>query len=137
MALDIPINIDSIQVSAIAIPTKTPQIDFTTNRIMGYCNDLIALQQFIKFALLTPRFRFLIYNNQYGSETETLVASNYEEALFYSEAKRLVKEALLSDERIKEVYAFDFSGFKEERIIRFSVDTIFGTLHGEEVSIDV
>lgn len=136
MGLDIPINIAAIETSTLAVPTKTPRIDFECGRFVGYCDGLEAIEQYIKVTLLTPRFRFLIYDNQYGSETEGLIENNFDDDLFQSEAKRCVKEAL-SDERITEVYDFDFTTYKDDKIIRFSVDTVFGALHEMEVEVNV
>ena len=136
MGLDIPINLEAIEASTLAAPTKTPRIDFENGRFFGYCDGIKAIEQYIKVTLLTPRFRFLIYDNQYGSEIDRLIESNFDDDLFQSEAKRCVKEALC-DERITEVYDFDFTTYKDDEIIRFSVDTVFGPLHGMEVKLNV
>ena len=43
-------------------------IDWDEGRIIGFVDGQEAMNQYIKKAILTPRFRCLIYSNQYGSE---------------------------------------------------------------------
>lgn len=137
MGLDIPINIDLVDSSTEAIPTKTPYIDWETGRIFGYVDGLEAMKQHVRKTLLTPRFKCLVYDNQHGSETEILISEDLDYDLFEVEAIRVVKDALLCDKRILDVFDFDFSQVRDEKIIRFSVDTIYGTLHKQEVKINV
>lgn len=137
MGLDIPINIDLVDSSTEAIATKTPYIDWETGRIFGYVDGLEAMKQHVRKTLLTPRFKCLVYDNQYGSETEILISEDLDYDLFEVEAIRVVKDALLCDKRILDVFDFDFSQVRDEKIIRFSVDTIYGTLHKQEVKINV
>ncbi|TCX51920.1 MULTISPECIES: DUF2634 domain-containing protein [unclassified Dehalobacter] len=131
MGLDIPINLDLIDSSAEAIPTKTPYIDWAAGRIYGYVDSLNAMKQHVKKTLLTERFKFLIYDNQYGAEIEHLIMDNIDMEVLQLEAVRVVKDALLCDKRIIDVYDFDFSDLQDERVIRFSVDTIYGPIQGE------
>jgi hypothetical protein len=137
MALDIPINIELIDSSAEAIPTKTPYIDWETGRIYGYVDGIEAMKQHIKKTLLTPRFKCLVYDNQYGSDIENLIKDDLPYDFLEVESVRVVKDALLCDRRILDVYDFDFSQLKDEKIIRFSVDTIYGPIHGQEVILNV
>ncbi|WP_206458712.1 DUF2634 domain-containing protein [Anaerovorax sp. IOR16] len=137
MSLDIPINIPELETEIQSVPTKTPYFDPNTGKFAGYCDGLVAMAQAVKFALLTPRFRFIVLDNQYGSELSDLIDSDYDELVFQSEAKRRIKDALLCDERITDVYDFDFSDYKDDKIVRFSVGTIYGALHEQEVTINV
>ena len=55
--------------------SKTYRIDWENGRISGYVDGIEAMKQFIKKAILTPRFKCLIYDSQYGSEIrDTLIA---------------------------------------------------------------
>ncbi|MDR1754397.1 MAG: DUF2634 domain-containing protein [Eubacterium sp.] len=117
-------------------PSKTYRLDFS-GRILscGSCDGLEAVNQFIKKTLLTPRFRCLIYDNQYGSEIkQTIIADDASEEYIRTDMPRIVKDALLCDTRILDVYdfAFSFSG-REKAYIYFKVNTIFGTTVVEEV----
>jgi len=55
---------------------------------------LEALKIKIYKALITDRYRYLIYSWDYGSELETLVGQKYSKELTNSEALRYVQDAL-------------------------------------------
>jgi hypothetical protein len=117
-------------------PSKTYKLDFERGRIFaaGSCDGLEAANQFIKKALLTPRFRCLVYDSQYGSEIkQTIIAGDVSSEYIETEMPRLVKEALLADTRILDVYDFSFSFEREKAYIHFKASTIFGETIVEEV----
>ncbi|GIP29648.1 hypothetical protein J23TS9_47780 [Paenibacillus sp. J23TS9] len=62
-------------------------------------------------AIRTPRYRYVIYSRDYGSELEGLIGSS-SRALQESEVRRMVTETLLSDARTQSVdqFAFDWEG---------------------------
>lgn len=133
MPLDKPINIGEIIDDIEHIPTKTYKLDFETGRIIGKVDSVEAMKQFIKKALLTPRFKCLIYDGQYGSELEEFIKSDASLGLIETEIPRLVKDALLYDPRIVKVYNFSFELIKERVNVRFSADTIYGSIEYEGV----
>lgn len=137
MGLDIPIGIDLIDSSTEAVPTKTPYIDWETGRMYGYVDGIEAMKQHVKKTLLTPRFKCIIYDNQYGSEVDNLIRGDMDYELIQVEAIRVIQDALLCDKRITDVYDFDFLQNKDDMRVRFSVDTVYGTLHGQEVILNV
>ena len=137
MGLHIPIDIEIIDSSAEAIPTNTPYIDFEAGRIFGYVDGIEAMKQHVKKTLLTPRFKCLIYDNQYGSEIENLIRNDLDFNFLEVESIRVIQDALLCDQRITDIYDFDFSHLKDEKIIRFSVDTIYGPIHMQEMMLNV
>ena len=116
-------------------PSRTYRIDFERGRILplGSADGLEAVNQYIKKALLTPRFRCLIYDNQYGSEIkQTIIAGDATADYIRADMPRIVRDALLVDSRILDVYDFSFEFSGETVAIRFSADTIFGTTYVEE-----
>ena len=136
MPLDRPIPIGEIVDDTEHIPTRTYRMDFETGRIIGKVDGIEAMNQFIKKALLTPRFKCLIYDGQYGSELDEFIKSDSSVDLIESEIPRLVKDALIYDPRILKVYNFTFEMVpkeKEKIKIRFEVDTIYGTTSYEGV----
>lgn len=137
MPLDIPISVATIVNGSTSLPSKTARLDLDTGHIYGYIEGLEAMEQLVEKALITPRFKCLIYDSQYGSESAYLIKEDMTETLFQMEAERIVKEALLCDQRIEDVYNFTFESEGDSRIIRFDVDTIYGTLNGKEVSLSV
>ena len=133
MGLDIPINLDNIYSSAEAIPTKTPYIDLKTGKIIGYVDGLDAMKQAVLIILQTNRYKFLIFNSNFGSELKGIGG---DQLYLKSELKRRICEALLQDDRITEVtdFTFEFSG--DSAVVKFTVVTDHGTF-GEEVTVSV
>lgn len=135
MGVFIPIPIAELE-DAAEQPSRTYRLDFERGRIFpaGSCDGLEAANQFIKKTLLTPRFRCLIYDNQYGSELkQTIIAADATNEYIETEIPRLVKDACLADSRILDIYDFSCSFEKERAYIRFKANTIFGELVVEEV----
>lgn len=115
-------------------PTKTYCIDFDKGRIGGTLDDIEAVKQYIKKALITPRYKCLAYSAQYGSEIEAMLITNKWSADAIKKLLPPVIKDTLSDSRIIDVYDFVFSDTIEDCIdIRFTVDTIYGTTNVEEV----
>ena len=132
MPLDVPIGISQI-VEAEEQPSKTYKLDLDTGRIVGKVDELEAMNQFIRKALITPRFKCLIYSSQYGSEIREVTTSDATPELIESEIPRLVDDALTYDPRILKVYDYSFSFNDDSVNIKFSVDTIYGTTEFEGV----
>lgn len=115
-------------------PSLTYRLDFEKKRIVGRIDSLGAVNQCIHKALKTPRFRCLLYDNQYGSEIkETIVAEDVTPEYIEAEIPRLVEDALSVDSRILSVrdLAFEYKGDMVH--ISFTADTTFGETYIEEV----
>lgn len=80
-------------------PTLTFQI--ANGRIRNKFDGLGAMVQAVDKILKTERFVFPIYTDQYGNDLNDLLGKNLGYAKV--EAERMVKEALLADERVIEV----------------------------------
>lgn len=129
----IPIPISGIEEEK-EKPSLTYKLDLDAGRIYGKVDGLEAAQQFIRKALITPRFHCLIYDNQYGSEIKDTISDNEcTDELVESEIPRLVEDALLCDGRILKVYDFDFEFEDDNCYLQFTADTIFGTTTFEGV----
>lgn len=138
MAVDKAIPVTAIEDEE-EITSRTYAIDWDHGRIVGFVDGQEAVKQFIKKALLTPRFKCLIYDNQYGSEIrETIVQRTATREYIEAEMLFLVRDTLIYDERILDVYNMSFE-FKDtypqqdSAIISFDVDTIYGNMHMKEV----
>lgn len=113
-------------------PSRTYKIDFDSGRITGFIDELEAVQQYIKKALLTSRFKSLIYSSDYGSEIEAMmVANHWNREIAKSIIPGLVKEAL-TDSRVINVYNFSFEDGENCLYINFSADTVYGTVEIKE-----
>ena len=67
MALDIPIPFETIE-NEQEKPSRTYRIDWDEGRIIGFVDGQEAMNQYIKKAIRTRRFRCLIYSNQHERE---------------------------------------------------------------------
>ncbi len=129
----IPIPIDTVT-EAEEQPSLTYRLDLENGRIVGRVDKLEAVNQAIRKAIITPRFKCLIYDNQYGSEVEEAIISKdatpeYIEAV----SEGFIKDALRPDTRILSVYDFQFRFEEDGAYIHFRADTIFGETTIEEV----
>jgi hypothetical protein len=119
----------TIEEAAAVQPSKTWWLDLTSGRIRGGMIDgNTAVAQSAQCALLTERFAHIIHSWVYGSELQTLVGKDQD--YIKAEAPRMIREALLQDERIKDVHSFAIDG----KVITFVMKTIYGT---QEMSMEV
>lgn len=108
-------------------PTRTYCIK--SEKVVGYADGLEAMQQAIKLALGTQRYRHEIFSWDYGSELNAVLGQDYQ--LAQSEAKRYITEALAQDERITDVNGFEFKKNGRTMTVSFTVSTIFGEIEQE------
>ncbi len=129
----IPIGISEVT-EAEEKPSLTYKLDLDNGRIVGKVDGLEAVKQAIKKAILTPRFKCLIYDNQYGSEIQDAIIAQ-DATPEYTDAvlPGFIKDALKPDTRIIDAYDFAFEFKGDSAYISFRVDTIFGTTEIEEV----
>lgn len=115
-------------------PSLTYKLDLDKGRIVGKIDGLEAVNQAIRKAIITPRFKCLIYDNQYGSEVqEAVIAQDATPELTEAVIPGFVKDALKPDTRILKVYDFAFAFMSDGAHIFFRADTIFGETEFEEV----
>lgn len=108
-------------------PSHTYRIDFGSGRAAGYIDGIEAVKQAIVLILNTDRYRHLIFSWSYGSELKTVIGM--ETALAESEAKRIITEALMQDDRITSVDDFSFARHSRNTVTaEFTVTTIYGGL---------
>lgn len=86
-----------------------------------------------------PRFRCLIYSNQYGSEIiETLMDKEVTREYIEAEISFLVTDTLIHDPRVLRVYNVEIEfkdtyPMQDSCVITFDVDTIYGEIPVKEV----
>lgn len=100
-------------------PSLTLGLDFDRGRIFGETDGLAAVQQAAKLALETPRFGYVIFSGNYGSEVETLTGQHKD--LIRGELERLVTEALVQDDRIEGTADFSLEFLGDEVLCHFTV----------------
>ena len=99
----------------------------------GYCDELEAVRQAIYKILNTERYQYLIYSWNYGIELADLFGQPI--PYVYAEIQRRITEALLQDDRITDVYDFDFSNNSDDVLCKFSVKTRFGEITNLEKGV--
>lgn len=123
---DIPVN---PKVKIERAPSKTYKIDLTTRRIVGKVDGKQAVEQAVFKILQTERYDYLIYDWNYGVEMRGLIGRD--ESYVKSEIKRRIKEALIQDDRVKDVSNFNLHNGRYSDSMRFSfnVNTIYGDIN--------
>lgn len=94
--------------------------------IRGGIDGLEAMQQAIYKILRTERYRYPIYDFQYGVELEDLYGRPA--AYVIPEAEKRIREALLADDRILSVGEFSFSQEEGALAVRFQAETAYGVV---------
>lgn len=126
--MDVAITIDDELFEEEEYSNKTYAIDWENKRIVGHVDNKEALMQFIHKAIITERNEYkAIYSTEYGSEiANTVMGESVTDDYIYTVIPSLIKDCLLVDDRIVDVY--DFSITLEENVlnIKFLVDTIYG-----------
>lgn len=129
----IPLPVSVIE-EAKESPSLTYKLDLDKGRIAGKIDKLEAVNQAIRKAIITPRFKCLIYDNQYGSEIEDAVISkNATQEYIEAAIEGFITDALKPDTRILSVSDFSISFEGNSVYILFKADTIFGVTAVEEV----
>ena len=109
--------------------SRTYKLDLDSGRIIGFVDDLDAVEQAIRKAVATPRFDCLIYDDQYGSETGCAdMALGATEEYRRSAIEGFIRDALSQDTRILEVGEFEIEFVDDEAYVSFSVSTILGEI---------
>jgi hypothetical protein len=83
-------------------------------------------------ALLTPRYKHVIYSRNYGTEFDGLIGKAYPRAVVESEIQRIVKETLKVDPRTGEVSDFTFTWDGDK--IYFSC--IVTTVNSQQITVN-
>jgi len=96
-------------------------------KLLGMCDDIEAMKQAIFKIINTERYKYLIYDWNYGIELNDLIGKPI--PYVYAEIERRIKEALLADNRIKEVTDFRFSNNGGDVLCLFTANTIYGKIN--------
>lgn len=130
----IPANSDLLveDFEYITQPSKTYRLNIENNTISGgYIDGLEALKQAVYKILNTERFDYIIYSWNYGIEIKDLIGEHM--SFVIPELERVIKEALMQDDRIEDVTDFEFSVNKNIVTVKFKVISIEGVANIEKV----
>ncbi|MBY9080989.1 DUF2634 domain-containing protein [Paenibacillus sp. HN-1] len=81
----------------------------TPTRKVAAADEKTAWVEWCKKALLTPRYRYVVYSRTHGQDFEDLIGQGYSRAVQESEIQRIVTETLTVDPRTESVSNFSFS----------------------------
>ncbi len=112
-------------------PDRTWRMRPEDKRVQGYTDGLEAVKQAIYKILMTERYQYIMYSWNYGIELLDL----FGEPVTYvcPELKRRITEALLCDDRIRNVDHFEFR-YPQKGVIHvtFTVHTLYGDVDVEK-----
>lgn len=107
-------------------PSRTWIIDRQTMQV-GYMDEgLESVRQAVEIALNVDRFRWQIYNTNFGNELNDLIGDDAD--YIKSEFQRMVDDALSVDDRVIDTSDYTFSVDGDSITITFTVNTVFGQL---------
>lgn len=113
-------------------PSRTWIIDRSTMQA-GYMDEgLEAVRQAVEIALNVDRFRWQIYNTNFGNELNELIGDDAD--YIQSEFPRMVDDALSVDDRVIDTADYVFAVKGDSMTISFTVNTVYGAL-AEEVAL--
>jgi len=123
--------IKTINFNTISKPSKTYKVNFESNQIRGFTDEIETVKQAIIFILNTERYEHEIYSWDYGIELNDLYGQHI--SYVYPELKRRINEALTQDDRIESVDNFSFKKQANNVVIDFTVNTVFGAIQTQKV----
>ena len=116
------------------LPTTTFIIDWSSRQIAGIGTGLDAMRQAVEIILANERFRWQIYDSNFGVELEGLIGDDLD--YIKAEIPRRIEEAFSVDSRILSVDNYVFTETSPGVLsVSFDVQTVYGAIQ-EEVSID-
>ena len=116
-------------------PSLSYKMKLEKERIERTVDGIEAVKQMIYKTLMTDRYRFEIYDWNYGVELDDLLGKPKE--FVKAELPRRIEDALIVDDRVEEVTDFEFTDIDKTTLaVKFTVKTIFGDIEADkEVSI--
>lgn len=110
-------------------PSRTYSFDMETGEIGPQIDGYAAIVQFITKAVHTIRYQSPIYSGDYGCEIQNLLGRGFSERFIKAGIIRMIREALIYDDRIERVYDFEMEPVGDDIFITFKVDTVEGMVN--------
>lgn len=127
-------SIANTMVEEVQQPSRTYKLDFARGRVAGMTDGLDAVKQAAFKILQTDRYQYEIYSFNYGHELNRLIGGD--PRLVRSEASRMIREALLQDDRITSVSDIQVMIGEDSLMATFTVISDAGRFE-QEVRIGV
>lgn len=115
-------------------PTLTFKVE--NGRIRGKVDELAAMIQAVDKILRTERLVYPIYSDQYGNDLNDLIGKDM--AYAKVEVDRMVKEALLADDRVTDVQINEINQIDSDTLaVKGTCITVYGDINiDSEVSVN-
>lgn len=127
-------NTLTTQLQQISIPTNTHKIIYDKNRVADYTDRLEAMRQAVYLILNTERYKYPIYNWQYGIELLDLIGQQMTYVI--PTLRQRITDALMQDDRILQVTNFEFEQNRNKLHCKCLVNTIYGDFT-TEIEVEV
>lgn len=112
-------------------PSLSYKMKLEKERIERTVDGIEAVKQMIYKTLMTDRYRFEIYDWNYGVELDDLLGKPKE--FVKAELPRRIEDALIVDDRVEEVTDFEFTDVDKTTLaVKFTVKTIFGDIEADK-----
>lgn len=113
-------NFINNEVEIIKEPNFTYKLNIEKENIRKNIDNIEAIKQAIYKILMTERYVYTAYNWNYGIELNDLIGKD--KSFVKAELPRRIKEALMLDDRIKDVENFSFEDIDKTTLcVTFSV----------------
>ena len=125
-ATDTEVTLSTQEITASAI--REYEIDFKNGRLTGKIVEGVdALCVWAYLAIITQRYKWVIYSWYYGSEHTNLIAHSYSEEYLRSETQRYLEECLFENEHIIGVEELEVKHINDKLSVRFNMITDVGS----------
>ena len=128
------VEVNMAEIEKKTIPSLTWKINEERAEVRGMIDELEAMKQAVYKILQTERYRYDIYDWNYGVELEDLYGKNVTYVI--PELKKRIEDALLADDRVTAVTDFVFEQENGSVTAFFLVHTIFGEVKAER-TVDI
>ena len=106
---------------------KTFKVDPDSGRIRGLVDELDSVKQAVRIMLSVPRFQHEVFSRNFGHDLQDLIGKPLDYVL--GDVRRMIREALMIDERIIEVDDFVIDKVDENLQVKFKVTSIYGDFY--------
>lgn len=103
---------------------KTFKVDPDSGRIRVLVDELDSVKQAVRIMLSVPRFQHEIFSRNFGHDLQDLIGKPLDYVL--GDVRRMIREALMIDERIIDVDDFTINKVGENLQVKFKVVSIYG-----------
>jgi len=123
------IPLSGVDISGNIVIEKQPSLSYKMRlekeRIEKTVDGIEAVKQMVYKTLMTDRYKYEIYNWNYGVEFDDLIGKSKE--FVKAELPRRIEDALIVDDRVEEVTDFEFIDIDKTALeVKFIVKTNIG-----------